>query len=404
MNLYQNIIINVILLLFPILVYLIYLSTDKNINKKEQKLYLVLSLYASFFLLYKYSFNNKIIDVLLLTSIIILFLLEDMWKNCIMFTIVSLFVYIEFNSIYILLIGILLTLLFYYLKRKNKISLIMFIELYALIINLTFLMWILLFNKSYFNKCIFLLLITNTFVINIICLMYKMAKCILKSHLSYKELQQEKQIRLSLFKITHEIKNPIAVIKGYLDMLDIEDKKQVKKYIPIIKSETDRLLIMLQDFLLINKMNLDLDIMDINMLIEDVVFKLDEVLKEKNIKLNLDLVDDEVYISGDYNRLSQVFINIIKNSIEAINKKGKIDIISKINEDKLEILIIDNGIGISKEVMSKIKEPFYTTKNRGSGLGVSLIYEIIEAHKGNVTYKSEHNSGTKVIIKLPLYE
>ena len=404
MNLYQSIFINIVLLLFPILIYLLYLSTDKNINKKEQKLYLILSLYASFFLLYKYSFNNKIIDILLLTSIIIVFFLEGIWKNGIIFTIISLFTYIEFNNIYILFIGILISLLFYYLKYKKIISTIIYIELYTIIISLTFFIWVLLFNKEYLNIDLFMLLITNAFVINIICLMYEIAKKILKSHLNYKELNKEKQIRLSLFKITHEIKNPIAVIKGYLDMLDVKDSKQVKKYIPIIKSETDRILIMLQDFLLINKMNLDIDIMDINLLIEDIVFKLKTMLKEKNIKINLDLIDDEIYINGDYNRLSQVFINIIKNSIEAIDSKGKIDIKSKIVENKLEIIIIDNGIGMSKEIINKIKEPFYTTKSRGSGLGVSLIYEIIEAHKGSVLYKSNYNKGTKVIIKLPLYE
>ena len=404
MNLYQSIFINIVLLLFPILIYLLYLSTDKNINKKEQKLYLILSLYASFFLLYKYSFNNKIIDILLLTSIIIVFFLEGIWKNGIIFTIISLFTYIEFNNIYILFIGILISLLFYYLKYKKIISTIIYIELYTIIISLTFFIWVLLFNKEYLNIDLFMLLITNAFVINIICLMYEIAKKILKSHLNYKELKKEKQIRLSLFKITHEIKNPIAVIKGYLDMLDVKDSKQVKKYIPIIKSETDRILIMLQDFLLINKMNLDIDIMDINLLIEDIVFKFETMLKEKNIKINLDLIDDEIYINGDYNRLSQVFINIIKNSIEAIDSKGKIDIKSKIVENKLEIIIIDNGIGMSKEIINKIKEPFYTTKSRGSGLGVSLIYEIIEAHKGSVLYKSNYNKGTKVIIKLPLYE
>lgn len=404
MNLYQKIFINVILLLFPILIYLIYLSTDKNINKKEQKLYLTLSLYASFFLLFKYSFNDRIVDVLLLTSIIILFILEDMWKNSIIFTIISLFCYSQFNNIYILFIGILISLIFYYLKIKYNIITTIFIQIYTIIISLTFFIWIYLFNNEYLNIDLFLLLVTNIFVINIICLMYGVAKKVLKSHLSYKELQKEKQIRLSLFKITHEIKNPIAVIKGYLDMLDVEDKKQVKKYIPIIKSETDRILTILQDFLLINKMNLDLDIMDINMLIEDVIFKLEGVLKEKNVKLNLHLIDDEVYINGDYNRLSQVFINIIKNSIEAINNKGKIDIKSKIVENKLEITITDDGVGISKDVINKIKEPFYTTKSRGSGLGVSLIYEIIEAHKGSVVYKSDYNVGTKVIIKLPIYE
>ena len=309
-----------------------------------------------------------------------------------------------FMNIYILFVGILISLIFYYLKIKYKIVTTIFIQIYTIIISLTFFIWIYLFNNEYLNIDLFLLLVTNIFVINIICLMYGVAKKVLKSHLSYKELQKEKQIRLSLFKITHEIKNPIAVIKGYLDMLDVKDKKQVEKYIPIIKSETDRILTILQDFLLINKMNLDLDIMDINMLIEDVIFKLECVLKEKNVKLNLHLIDDEVYINGDYNRLSQVFINIIKNSIEAINNKGKIDIKSKIVENKLEITITDDGVGISKDVINKIKEPFYTTKSRGSGLGVSLIYEIIEAHKGSVVYKSDYNVGTKVIIKLPIYE
>ena len=404
MNLFQTIFINVILLVFPILVYLIYLFTDKNITKKEQKLYLVMTLYASFYLLYKFSFYNKLIDLILITSIIALFLLEDMWKMSIVFTIISLFAYMEFNNVYILLFGILITLIYYYFKKIKKINEFLFVELYTITISLIFFIWILLFNKKYLNINLLLLLVTNAFVINIICLMYKVAKTILKNHLSYKELQNEKQIRLSLFKITHEIKNPIAVIKGYLDMLDVNDKKQVKKYVPIIKSETDRILTLLQDFLLINKMNIDLDVMDINMLIEDVVFKLNDVIKEKNIKLNLKLVDDEIYINGDYNRLSQVFINIIKNSIEAINQKGKIEIISRIVENKLEIVIQDNGMGISKEIMNKIKEPFYTTKNRGSGLGVSLIYEIVEAHKGIVKYKSEINKGTKVIIKLPLYK
>ena len=404
MNLFQIIFINVILLIFPILIYLIYLSTDKNITKKEQKLYLIMTLYASFYLLYKFDFNNRIVDLILLTSIIILFLLEDMWRMGIIFTIVSLFAYMEFNNIHILLLSMPIILMIYYLKLKRKISKFIFIESYIIVINVTFLMWILIFNKKYLNLELFLLLFFNSFVINIICIMYKIGKNTLKVHLNYKELQNEKQIRMSLFKITHEIKNPIAVIKGYLDMLDIENKKQVKRYIPIIKSETDRILTILQDFLSLNKMNLDIDIMDINMLIEDVIFKLNDVLKEKNIKVNLNLIDDEIYIYGDYNRLSQVFINVIKNSIEAIEKKGKIDIVSKITENKLEISIIDNGVGISKEFISKIKEPFYTTKNSGSGLGVSLIYEIVEAHKGNVFYKSEYNKGTKVIIKLPLYE
>ena len=124
---------------------------------------------------------------------------------------------------------------------------------------------------------------------------------------------------------------------------------------------------------------------------------------QKKIKLKVNLIDDEVYIKGDYNRLSQVLINIVKNSIEAINKEnGVIKIKNYINKKYIIIVIEDNGYGISKKNLKKIKEPFYTTKNRGTGLGVSLSDEIIKAHGGTLTYVSKENIGTKVIIKLPL--
>ena len=104
-------------------------------------------------------------------------------------------------------------------------------------------------------------------------------------------------------------------------MLNVHDSKQVKKYIPIISREIERLLILLQDFLLVNKNNVELDIMDINMLIEEVTMSFKPMLTEKSIELKMDIIDDEILIDGDYKRLSQVFINILKNSIEAMDKK-----------------------------------------------------------------------------------
>ena len=189
-------------------------------------------------------------------------------------------------------------------------------------------------------------------------------------------------------------------------MINVKDTDQVERYVPIIKSEIERLLSLLQDFLLINKSNLDLDIMDFNMLIEDTIQKLDPLLKDNNINLNLNIIDDEIFINGDYNRLSQVLINIIKNSIEAIpdEHKGKINITMKIKDKKYYLTVEDNGVGMNKEVLTNIKKPFYTTKKRGSGLGVSLIYEIVEAHNGKIEYSSEYGKGTKVTIQLPIYE
>ena len=409
MNVFQIIFLDVVLLLFPMLVYLIYLSNDKNIVDKSKRMYLRLTLVTSFFMLYNYGLeNSKLITILLVGSIVILSYLEDLYIFANVFLIFVLLIYSNsFNNIMFILLGYIIMALVYLIKKHIKISNIIFIELSILINTIVYYLWIYFYNYEYFNEKYFIYtIICYFFVVNIICLIYETGKKTLEVHMTYKELQQEKQIRLSLFKITHEIKNPIAVCKGYLDMINVKDIDQVKRYIPIIKSEIERLLTLLQDFLLINKHNLDLDIMDLNMLIEDTIDKLNPLLSENNIDLDLNILDEEIFVNGDYNRLSQVMINIIKNSIEAIpdGRKGKIDISAEIKNNNYIVSIKDNGYGISKDIMCKIKEPFFTTKKRGSGLGVSLIYEIIEAHNGSVEYLSEYGRGTKVILKLPIYE
>ena len=124
-----------------------------------------------------------------------------------------------------------------------------------------------------------------------------------------------------------------------------------------------------------------------------------------NIDFIVDSIEDEIYIYGDYNRLNQVFLNIIKNSIEAIdyNKKSFIKVSVSISDKLVKVGIEDNGVGMNEYVLSKISEPFYTTKPDGTGLGVLLSNEIISAHNGSIDYKSEEGIGTLVVITLPLY-
>ena len=409
MNLFQIFFLDAILIVFPVLIYLIYLSTNKNIKEKSKRIYLRLTLITSFFMIYNYGMEvSKLISILVISSIIVFSYLEDLYVFSNVFLIAMITIYNNtFNNILFLLFGYVFIGILYLIKKNKSINNILFIELSAIINSIVYYIWIYFYNYEFFNnEFLVSTIICYFFIINIMCLMYLTGKRILKIHMTYKELQQEKQIRLSLFKITHEIKNPIAVCKGYLDMMNVKDSKQVERYIPIIKSEIDRLLVLLQDFLLINKNNLDLDIMDFNMLIEDTIDKLRPLLDENKINLKLDIIDEEMFIIGDYNRLSQALINIIKNSIEAIpkNKNGQIKIFTKVAGNKYQISIEDNGVGINKDIMCKIKDPFFTTKKRGSGLGVSLIYEIIEAHNGKVEYISDYGKGTKVIIQLPLYE
>ena len=393
MNIFDVILLDFILILFPILVYMVYLSTNKNINKSTKNLMFSLTLISSYFLIIKFN-NNYEISFLIISIIV---LLSSMKKQYITTFILLLLLILSFYSQINMLFFI--PYLIILINFKKKLSDFLFIDIFLI---LELIIYILIYHKININ--ILFIFLCSYLVMYIIYILFIKCEEIIKYHMDYKELQQEKQIRLSLFKITHEIKNPIAVCRGYLDMLDINNEKQVRKYIPIIQSEIERLLVLLEDFMLVNSENINCDIMDINMLLEEVVGKLKPLLEEKNIKLNLDLIDDEIYINGDYKRLSQVFINLVKNSIEAIQDKGLISIKNIISNNILKIIIEDNGIGISKDVLKRMKEPFYTTKVRGTGLGVSLSNEIIKAHKGSLNYESIVGLGTKTIILIPIDE
>ena len=379
MNAFKIVLEYIILLSFPTLVYFIYLFTNKNINSKG--IYFTLSLLSSIYLIR--CFGSNISFSFLVFSIVVMILyIYDYFIPSIVLSILLIFVNSNMYIAYILL------LILYLIKRKFNIQNILYLEISILICCIT-------------HITNLIMILCYIFIANLFYLMCVEGNKILKEHLDYKELKKEEQIHLSLFKITHEIKNPIAVCKSYLDMINTSDKDQVERFIPIIKSEIERLLVILEDFLNINKINNKLDIMDINMLVEDVICKFNE---NKNIKIENNLLDDEIYINGDYNRLNQMFINIFKNSVEAIEKEGKININSYIKNKDYIIAIEDNGIGMSKEVLSRMREPFYTTKNRGTGLGLPLIYEIANSNKVKIEYSSKENNGTIVILKFKYIE
>lgn len=389
MNAFKIILEYIILLSFPMLVYLIYLFTNKNINSKN--IYFCLSLLSSIYLIKCFG-SNILMSFLVLSIVVIISYIYDYFIPSIILSILIMVIYINnFNGIYILGLAYILILGLYKLKIKKPL----YLELSIMISLAIYILWIYKFNSNYFDNNLFIVSICYVFISNMFYLMCIEGNKILKVHMDYKELKKDEQIHLSLFKITHEIKNPIAVCKGYLDMINLSDKDQVNRFIPIIRKEIERLLIILEDFLSINKVNNNSDIMDINMLIEDVVYK----FNNNDIDINNNLIDDEIYIYGDYNRLNQMLVNIIKNSIEAIDENGKININSYKRKNDYIVTIEDNGIGMNKEVLSKMREPFYTTKSRGTGLGMSLIYEIASSNKVKIEYLSKENIGTKVVLK-----
>lgn len=411
MNLFETMIINIIFTLVPILIYFFYLIFERNTAKKENNLIFDLALLSSVYLLIKYSSNYKMnpTAILLNTPLVIAFLKK---RDNMVYLISSIIVIYSAKSCSLPWFYFAIQYLFYvgiYLFIKNKkhykkYFLLLFLLLKSFLFFITY-----IYEYGFRMETISVWVVL--YLLFVLCLYFSLhlfSKCeeVSLYFINMQSQEQEKMLKSNLFRITHEIKNPIAVCKGYLDMFDVENVNHSKKYIPIMREEINRTLLLLQDFLSISKIRLEKDYMDVNMLIEDVMGNFSLIMKEKKIKSKLDLIDDDIYIMGDYNRLTQVLINLLKNSIEAIpeDKKGKIEIKTTINNHQFYIEIDDNGEGISEEVLKKIEEPFFTTKPNGTGLGVSLSREIIKAHHGKIVYDSKPFVGTKVKIWLPIEE
>lgn len=382
---------NIMLVLVPPMVYLLYLAYTETVSKKENSLIFVLVIISEYYLIVKYGLslnNNMPLLIVMVPFLISCYKRSD--RLVIITSILCMFYYISFYKTSLMILEYLL----YYIIYKNEKNYINVIVFFKVVIT-SFLSNEIIFS---FIDGIFLFALTY-----FIIYMLEKGEELLKVHLTLKNIKKDAQIKKSLFQITHEIKNPIAVCKGYLDMCDINNTEKMKRYVPIIKEEIDRTLILLEDFLALNKQKINKDIIDINLLLEEVTGNMNLLFKENNINLITKIPDEEEYIEGDYNRLTQVFINILKNSIEALEDKSNrmVEVWTINTKNNIKIYVKDNGIGMDKETLKKIKEPFYTTKQKGTGLGVSLSSEIISAHDGEIKYMSEENKYTTVKITLP---
>lgn len=408
MKIMNDVILNVTLITFPILIYFIYNCYRELKCEKYNSIILNLSLFSSLYLCLKYGNIKDNNQILLFSNIpILVAYLKKQPKVAIALSLVALAYasHIYNKNLYLLAIKFISYLIIYIIGRKRNVKDKTFIILIAVIqaffISLE---CFLIYRYNTITTILELFLANVIFYILPIILLYlfNLADNITSLYVTASELEKDKQLKNSLFKITHEVKNPIAVCKGYLDMLDINDQDKIKRYIPIVRQEIDRSLNIMSDFMEFSKIKIEKDILDINVLLEDIVDELDLIVDSKNIKLSSKITKDEVFITGDYNRLKQVFINIVKNSIESIKISGTISITTHTLKDNYYIEITDTGCGMDEYTLSKIKELFFTTKVKGSGLGVSLSNEIIKAHHGSINYTSKLNKGTKVVVKLPI--
>lgn len=384
-NLEINYIFNTVILI-PIMIFIIFFYLKSEINKLHNNLILELTiLFIYFSSLYIFIRINNIKYIYYLTIPILLCFIYDKYKISIFLSLINILVIKLFNIniLFVIIYHIILFILYFIIKNKK-----LFINIFT-IINL---IYMIIFNT--YN----LLFIISIYICTI---MIELLKKRMKLYFTLEDIENNKIIKTSIFKVTHEIKNPLAVIKGYLSIFDPNDSEKCLRYKNILDIEVENALNVLKDFSSINHLNIIKNNMNYYDLLTEAKDTILPFFNDKNITLNIES-EKELLITADYNRLKQVLINILKNSTEALDQNGKINIKSYIINNKLITIIRDNGHGMDKDTINNLFTPFYSKKSFGTGLGLCLSKEIIELHNGSIKYTSKLNEWTEVKIVIPV--
>ena len=202
--------------------------------------------------------------------------------------------------------------------------------------------------------------------------------------------------------IAHEVRNPLTSIKGFLQLL--EKKESNVPYFEIIFSEITRIELVLSELLTLAKpQHTVFENVEIKGLLNQVATLIESNALLNNVVLDTELGKEDVFVFADSNQLKQVLINIMKNAIEAMQDTvhSQLHLKLGLQQEFVSIQISDNGSGISKQHMDRVGEPFFTTKESGTGLGLSVCLKIIQHHGGTLSIESEEGQGSTFEIKLP---
>ncbi|OBZ11173.1 MULTISPECIES: ATP-binding protein [Bacillales] len=205
--------------------------------------------------------------------------------------------------------------------------------------------------------------------------------------------------------IAHEIRNPLTSLKGFLQLLST-GRGNSSNFYEIMKSELVRIESIVSELLMLSKPQIyEFVYKDSRQIMSETVNLLDTQAILHNVVIEFHADYRPLWVFGVENQLKQVFINVLKNAIEAMPSGGVVTINMSLDEARgVLIRIKDEGSGIPTEQLSKIGQPFYTTKDKGTGLGLMVTYKIVDNHQGHISAETQMGVGTTFIIQLPYKE
>jgi PAS domain S-box len=204
--------------------------------------------------------------------------------------------------------------------------------------------------------------------------------------------------------VAHEIRNPLTALKGFTQLLHRRTADQNREYFDMMLTELERINYIVGEFMLLSKPHQwqQMNRCDMGSLLDDIIPIMQSQAIITNVSIAAEKSLDLPTVLCDANQIKQVLINLMKNAIEAMPDGGELHVhMKKDHKGHIIIDIIDKGIGIPQHVIDRLGEPFYTTKDTGTGLGLTVCFKIIQSHGGTLAISSEPNVGTTATIRLP---
>ena len=236
----------------------------------------------------------------------------------------------------------------------------------------------------------------------------------------FTEMRKSQNMRSDFIaNASHELRTPLVSLKGFLETITDsakDDPKSQKKFLEIMKSEANKMEVLIEDLMLLSRIELQehirlKDKVDIKEVIENIILLNSKKISEKKLNVNLNIKEKERFVIGDKEKLSAVFLNLLDNAIKYSGNSKSVKIESSENTSGLKnytsISVIDEGFGIAPEDIHRITERFFRTENakklkiEGTGLGLAITKHIINQHRGDLKITSKFGKGSEFIVSLP---
>ncbi|GMK41775.1 hypothetical protein PCCS19_48340 [Paenibacillus sp. CCS19] len=203
--------------------------------------------------------------------------------------------------------------------------------------------------------------------------------------------------------VAHEIRNPLTSLKGFIRLIEPALEPKESRYLGIMKGELDRIELIVNEMLVLSKPQImELALYPMDELLDYIIELLSTQAVMKGIEINR-FFEPVPPIECEQRRVKQVFVNLLKNAIESMDANGNINVrIERADEDHVRVVVSDQGKGMTPEQLTRLTEPFYTTKEKGNGLGLMMTASIVERHGGTIVFDSVVGVGTTVTVVLPI--